>query len=374
MPQFLGFGDGSDGDLTVSVNMTDAPIDSACTGTSGTKILSATNASFAANQLVFIHQSYGSGAGAWELAQIDSYVAGTITLKNNLVNTYSSGAQVLVMKQYNSVVINSGKTVTGKSYDGTVGGIIAWLIKTKISGAGSFAHGGVTGVGSSPTNNNITVGGGFRGGGGWRSSSEAAISGDGSAQLRTHSGNPGGNAGGAGYAGGGDSGGGGGGNGGAGSNGSSNSGGGGTGGATAGSSDLTTMLFGGGGGGGRTDDAEGGHGGSGGGIIFICCDRWALTGSTNLNGGAGYSVLQASGGGGAGGSCLIKARTAVLGSGLITALGGAGGTNTPPPAAGGDGGVGRIRVEACSITGDSNPSASQSAGGQSWCANNNAIL
>src|SRR3990167_4969249 len=42
------FGDGSDGALTVSVDATDAPIDSAFTGTSGASSGSATNASFAA--------------------------------------------------------------------------------------------------------------------------------------------------------------------------------------------------------------------------------------------------------------------------------------------------------------------------------------
>jgi len=43
-----GFGNGSDGALSISADTTDAPIDSACTGTSGSTTLSATNASFAA--------------------------------------------------------------------------------------------------------------------------------------------------------------------------------------------------------------------------------------------------------------------------------------------------------------------------------------
>src|SRR3990167_1471503 len=44
------FGDGSDGTLTISSNTTQAPTDSACTGTATTYSLSATNASFTAGQ------------------------------------------------------------------------------------------------------------------------------------------------------------------------------------------------------------------------------------------------------------------------------------------------------------------------------------
>ena len=44
------FGDGSDGALTISSDTTDAPIDSACTGTKGATTLSATNTSFASGQ------------------------------------------------------------------------------------------------------------------------------------------------------------------------------------------------------------------------------------------------------------------------------------------------------------------------------------
>ena len=89
--------------------------------------MSATNASFAAGQFILIHQTRGTGAGNWELNKIQSYTSGTITTTFALTNDYTSGAQVLVMKQYSSVLIDTGVTLTGKAWNGTVGGIIGWF-------------------------------------------------------------------------------------------------------------------------------------------------------------------------------------------------------------------------------------------------------
>ena len=72
MAQFYNFGNGSDGAATLSG--TDAPVDSSCSGTSATTSLSATNGSFAANQVILIHQTRGSGVGQWEINIIQSYV------------------------------------------------------------------------------------------------------------------------------------------------------------------------------------------------------------------------------------------------------------------------------------------------------------
>ena len=133
MSQYLApvFGTGEDGVLTISSNTTDSPIDSSCSGTSGTTSLSATNASFEAGQLILIHQSRGTGVGQWELNKISSYVAGTITTVLSLSYTYTdsgaSQAQVLVVKQYSGITINSGKTLTAKAWDGNIGGILAYF-------------------------------------------------------------------------------------------------------------------------------------------------------------------------------------------------------------------------------------------------------
>jgi hypothetical protein len=74
------------------------------------------------------------------------------------------------------------------------------------------------------------------------------------------------------------------------------------------------------------------------------------------------------GGGGAGGSILLRAVEANIGTNLLTALGGAGGATPGPQEDGGNGGNGRIRVEACKITGSTTQGeATMVSGGHNWC-------
>src|SRR3954469_13649898 len=91
------FGRSVDGILLISSNTTDAPIDSAFTGSSGTLTGSATNASFSVGQLVYIHQTQGTGAGTQMYNVISSYSAGTIGFYIPLNATYGTGAQILVV-------------------------------------------------------------------------------------------------------------------------------------------------------------------------------------------------------------------------------------------------------------------------------------
>lgn len=348
-----GFGDGSDGNLTISSNTTYAPIDSSCSGTSGTTSLSATNASFATGQIILIHQSRGTGVGGWELNKIAGYTAGTITTSHALTMTYTdsgaSQAQVLVLKQYNNVTINSSTLMT-KAWDGNIGGITAFLAKETVSGSTGIisAAGGNGGNDSS-----VGTGGGYRGGAGVRNSGTTGQAGSGegtsgaSSLQYTTNGNGGGGAKGD------DKWGGGGGNGTVGSNGSSVGGGGtsfGYGGSTSGTASLVTATFGGGGGGGSDYQNEtSGAGGSGGGIVFIFGKNIDLTGlSINLKGGNGQvGAANATGGSGAGGSCLLKSTIATLGTNKIDAS-----ANT----AGADGGVGRIHLDySGSYTGTTTP-------------------
>lgn len=356
MAQFLGFGDGSDGDLNISGNTTDAPIDSSCSGASGGSSLSATNASFVAGQYILIHQSRGTGAGAWEVNRILSYVAGTITTEKVLANTYTdsgdSQAQVLVLKQYSSITIQSGISLTAKAWDGNVGGIVAMLC-------------------SGPTNiiGTITAAGkGFRGGAGV--ANNRSYTGEGSIGASVQKGGTDESANGSGGGGGGQSGGGGawdagGGGGGHATSGENGSGNGaaadaGTGGGTVGSADLTTMLFGGGGGGRSNETGSNTRDGvAGGGIVLIISNSFVITGAISVNG----TSPGTNGGGGAAGSVFIKAVTATLGTNLITATDG---TKTDLSGGGGDG---RIRVEACDITGSTaTPVDSESEGGFDFCA------
>lgn len=294
------FGDGSDSSLTISVNTTQAPIDSACTGTTATKTLSATNASFAAGKPIFIIQTQGANAGRWERNVIQFYTTGTITTQNVLANTYAAGAQVIQLAQYTNVTVNTGITWTAKAWNGTTGGILVFLANGTVTVTGNIIadgkgyRGGITSVGNN----------GYQGEGFSATGTQIALANN---------------------------------NGGGGGVFASTSGG--VGGTIAGSNDLTTMVPGGGGGAGN----NGAVGGNGGGIIFISAATLTVTGtitSLGLQGGAGGNN-NAAAGPGAGGSILLKAQTATLGASLITASGGAaqigGWTNA---AAGGGGGNG----------------------------------
>ncbi len=359
------FGSATDGALTISSNTTEAPIDSACTGTTGTANLAATNASFAADQIILIHQTRGTGAGTWQRNTIDSYTAGAIVLKSNLNASYISGAQVRVMKQYSNVTINSGKTYTVKAWNGTVGGILAFLATGTVTVTGTISANG--GVGGTRTGAGSVAGGavgGFRGGAAVMGDQPTqAYQGEGTVAASAASTAANGNGGGGGRV----------------NYGSSHAGGGGGGNATlgitgtkynlavagvrggiAGTSDLTTMVFGGAGGGaGEEDDSQTiGAGGSGGGIIFITGVTITITGTISANGGDGGDGSQygGGGGGGAGGSILLKAQVATLGTAKITATAGSGGTTSSGQGNGGAGGVGRIHLDYyTSYTGTTSP-------------------
>lgn len=338
-----GFGDDSDGDYAPSTG-TDAPIDSACTGTGGTKSLSATNASFAAGQLILIHQTRGTGVGQWELNKIDSYAAGTITTVDNLIYSYASGAQVLVMPQYSSGLIDTGVTLTAKAYNGTVGGIYAKFCNGTFSIVGTLT---MTGKGFTP-GGSVSIGGQANQGFGTPGSGGAstAANGNGGGGALSDGGNHSG-------------GGGGGGNGASGAAGAGDSGGtGGAAGGSVGNASLVSADFGGAGGGGaRGAGVSGtpGAGSNGGGFGLIISKIITVTGSLPNGGVGGVSGSSSGGGGGGGGggSWLFKGQELTLGSNLVTAPAGAAGGGI---VVGGAGGVGRIHADyKTSITGTTTP-------------------
>lgn len=336
------YGDSSNGVYSPSTS-TDSPIDSACTGTSGTNSLSATNASFAANQPILIHQTRGSGAGAWEYNVISSYVSGTITTKYALTNNYVSGAQVLVLNQYSSATIGGGVTLTVKAWDGSVGGILAWLCNGTTTITGNIVasakgyRGSSTGGGPSPTPGYAgegtvgaatpQIGANGNGGGGGLHNTDGYGAGAGGGNASSGSNGTGqGNATG------------------------------GTGGTSSGNAGLTSMTFGGAGGQASDYTTGRGPGGNGGAIILIASRDIVVTGSVANAGGDGVAVaFQTGSGGGAGGSILFKGKTVTLGSNLVTAAAGVGMTNYPPIPAG-NGSVGRIHIDyAVTPTGTTSP-------------------
>jgi large repetitive protein len=340
------FGVGSDGDYSPSTG-TDNVIDSACTGTSGTTSLSATNVSFAIGQLILIHQTQGTGAGNWELNKIGNYSAGTITTSYSLINTYGTGAQVLVMSQLSSGNIAGGVTITGKAWNGTVGGIYAKFCNGTFTIAGALT----------------LTGKGFRGIANTSDNTEYGYQGEGYSGVGGHSSSPNGNAG---SGGGRRSGGGGGANGLAGSNGLAGNAGDyhGTGGSQVGDASLTSIFLGGAGGSGGSYSGSdtgnrGGLGGTGGGIVLIIAKSIIATTSSIIAGGNNGNNSSGSdgggGGAGAGGSILLKAQILTLGSNLFSALSATGGLGDGP-GTGGASSVGRIHADySKSISGTTNP-------------------
>jgi hypothetical protein len=353
-----GYGKATQGALSTSGNVSDSLTAAGCTGTVSTKSLSATG-SFSAGQLLLIIQWTGSGFGAWELGFVQSYVAGTITLKYNLMNTYVSGAQVVVMKEYSTVAINAGHTVTFSSYDGTKGGVYAIFAKQSINIAGAISVAGSDGVGG------VTSGGagGMRGGdSASNNQGDPAQYADGSSgnKATSSNGNANGTGGGGGKGGSSsvahDGAGGGGGNATSGAVGDGNGAAyNGSGGSTGGNAGLTLMIPGGGGGGGsnRSDSsARESSGAGGGGVVILISPSITVnssTGSINANGG-NEAPSDGAGGAGAGGSVLLKGQVISLGTTKVTATGG---TET---SSGGAGGTGRIHADyMTSISGTTNP-------------------
>lgn len=360
------FGTGKDGSLTVSTTttfkVTISPFGTNSnaygifTGTSGNTSGSVTDAWGFYNpyteigDYVLIHQSYGVGAGNWELNVITGGIpssggTSTLTLKYPLQNTYVTGAQILKVPQYTDFTINNGVTLYPETYNRTYGGIMAF-----------FCNGTTTITGNINANERGFQGGATTGGDGTQGDSSTGF---GSASTSANgSGGGGGGIGNGASAGSG----GGGGNATVGTNGTAGSRIAGVGGSVNGYTALTNFHLGAGGGGGgfRTGQSGGpGAGGYGGAGVFIFTKNLVVTGTVVASGQVG-SVKSGSGshgcgGGGAGGSVLFKTITATLGSNLVQANGASGGVFDVNNQ-GGTGGNGRIHLDyAGSFTGTTTP-------------------
>jgi hypothetical protein len=349
------FGTGKDGSLTVATDSvfkinnspftTNANAYGTFTGTSGNTSGSVSDgygfwtSYVTVGDYVLIHQSYGTGAGNWELNVVTGGIpssggSSTLTFKYPLQNTYVGGCQIIKVPQFTDVTINNGVTLYPLEYNRSYAGIMAF-----------FCNGTTTITGNINANARGYQGGTTTGGDGNQGDSSIGY---GSASTSANgSGGGGGGIGNGASAGSG----GGGGNGTAGANGTAGSRIAGVGGSIDGDTALTDFNLGGGGGGGgfRTGQSGGpGNGGYGAAGIFIFTKNLVVTGSIVASGQTG-SVKSGSGshgcgGGGAGGSVLFKTITATLGSNLVQANGGAGGffdSNNN----GGTGGSGRIHLD-----------------------------
>lgn len=345
------FGGGGDGALTVSGNSTHSCANQSASGTSGgTTVTLDAAGTFANGDIVILHQTRGTtggGAGMWELNKIASGAGTTtLTMAYSLINTYtdsgSDQAQIVEVKEYSSVTVNTGVTYSAPAWDGNVGGILAFMCIGTVNIVGSlnatsmgFRGGsmtssqGGTGEGTGGASSNTTSANGNGGGGGCRTPQDHGNSGAGGGHSATGGNGPQHN------------------------EFSLDSGTLASGGNSAGAAALTTMVFGGGGGAGGHDSGGGSTspvGGDGGGIVMVFGKTITVSGAITTAGDQGGYHNQnhnGGGGGGAGGSVLIKGQVVTLGSSLVTAAAGAGqwGCDTQHSNLSGAGTTGRIHCD-----------------------------
>jgi hypothetical protein len=354
------YGSGADGALnasgsTVQIDTTLSPV----SGSAGTtQIHLGAPTGFAAGKVIFLHQSQGTGAGAWELNLIASISGGNAITAFPLAHTYapdaSSPAQAVVVPQYTTVNIPAGTQVSAPKWNGAVGGILVFQAQTSVQVSGSI----------------VMDAAGFRGGPSTTSTNQRGESGESSVGTfltgaKSNNGEGGGGGGACNPSVGGSGGH-------ATAAGASNASLGcyGTGGTASGdTSDLSLMLFGGGGGGAgaSTYVPSSLPGGGGGGIVYLTTPALNVTGKVSANGGMwqGSDIPAGTGctynglsGSGAGGSIYLSATSGALSGITATGYASSGTRNcgTGNWVVNGNGGAGRIHLTG-GITGTTSPAA-----------------
>ncbi len=373
-------GTGIDGALNINasnivINNYTQVTATAAAGNTTLSVTSTTN--FAAGRLIMVLQSTGiatipasgnqtsinltnNAVGRFELVRIASVTSNTITLVSPLRYGYTANVtQVITVPEYTTVTINSTRSIIAGAWNGSTGGVLAFLCQGTVTNNGTIS----------------AASRGFRGGlaivdvsgsSGCTGLDEAAPTGaqkgEGIANTRygatqTGRGNVA-NAGGGGVCS--STGGGGGGNGGAGGRGGNSDDGnrvvGGLGGVATNGSLYDYLSFGGGGGAGHVSASSGSNGGAGGGIIFIRCNSFS-GGTITASGGLASSTatVDGAGGGGAGGTIHIRC-VGTFSATTIQAAGGAGGScnSGAPTGPGGGGAGGRILIQANGYAGSPN--------------------
>lgn len=338
---FISYGDGSDGALTISSANTVVNDYTYLTGDefSGGTLLEVNNSAGFSNGdevlIVQMQNGLGGTAGQYEFAEISSTTAGSITISTGLEESYFSGSfdtssasatQIIRVPEYTNITVNDGASITAPAWNGFTGGIVVF----KANGTADFNNTGEINVDEK----------GFRGGTcGSCGNSDWGTQGEGTLGLGGESLAANGNGGGGGY----------------GPSGVSGEPGAGGGCGTSGNDGLSTnnssggnalcgndkIVLGGGAGAGGDND-----GGSpfpedidGAGAAFISCQTITNI-NASANGEAGIAPGGAGGaaGGGAGGTILIYGDS--ISTGTITANGGTGGADNDD--LGGSGGNGII--------------------------------
>ncbi|GAB4093256.1 adventurous gliding motility protein AgmC [Flaviaesturariibacter terrae] len=381
-----GVGTGRDGALTVSstglvVNVYTAVTADISAGSTSVSVNSTTG--FAAGDLVMIWQATGytgavvgsassidltaSPVGRWELSRVTAVAANSLSLASSFSNSYTASVtQVIRVPEYTNVTINAGRSISAIAWNGSTGGIVAFLVNGTLTNNGSVdVRGRGFRAGQGVDDPTFSMGCG--------SLSEAgpmgAQRGEGIANLfygvsSTGRGNYANGAGGgvcylSGGAGGGNRGAGGqGGNSDLGTDGSRPVGG--LGGASISASDYNHLFLGGGGAAGHSADVAGG---AGGGVLFVRASALSGAGTYLASGSAASTSNFGGSGGGAGGTIYLRVVGAAT-AGNIQAIGGVGGsTNNFDVGPGGGGGGGWILFQKGS--GTAAPTATSTVAGSS---------
>ncbi|MFY0563462.1 adventurous gliding motility protein AgmC [Archangium lansingense] len=375
----FGLGDGHNGPLTVAgpntvINSYAQVTTSLAAGSTSIPIGTCTGdlTCFTAGDLVMVFQMTGlpapaSGAqapidlgsstvGRWELARVATVTASTLELTAPLAGAYAANVtQVIRVPEYINVTIAAGRSISAPAWDGSTGGIVAFLATGLVTNNGQINANALGFRGGQYVNDLAALPGCLELD---EAAPKGAQKGEGVANSRygtTYTGR--GNV--ANGAGGGvcfKSGGGGGGHGGGGGQGgraaeATTRDVGGLGGAALTYPQLTQLTFGGGGGAGHGSDATGTPGGRGGGAIFIRASQLTGTGGITASGGqGGGAASDGASGGGAGGAIYLRfARTADCTS--IAATGGLGGAvNAIRVGPGGGGGGGQVLLQSAGGT------------------------
>ncbi|MFY2557212.1 adventurous gliding motility protein AgmC [Corallococcus terminator] len=375
----FGLSDGSSGNLDVKI--ADSPftpnkyVALGQSAAQGATILQLTGTvpPLAANDLVMIIQSTGlspvptrgtqtavdlSGGGLptvgqWELAQVQSSTTTSVTLTRKLAYSYTApGAQLVTVPRYQAVTVRADAEITAAPWDGSKGGVLAFLANGALTNNGTIDASGLGLRGGAYLSDSSAACGGSADGNVGQSGEDIVPAQVYSVQNSTNGGG-GGSCNGGGGGGGGN--GGWGGVGGYGKQGSNNINGG-KGGVALSGSTMNWLTFGGGGGSGHlrsTPPPTGGAGGRGGGIIFIRAASLSGVGSIVADGedGVASSGTLVGHGGGAGGTLHLR----FTGNGTcdpdtVTAVGGkgsnSGGGGAPDMGPGGGGGGGRVFFQA----------------------------
>ncbi|WP_225888062.1 adventurous gliding motility protein AgmC [Myxococcus xanthus] len=384
----FGRGDGSSGALTI--NAANPPINTYTRVTAAAPagqsfVTVESSAGFAVGNLVMVFQATGLAApasgsqapvnltggpvGRWELSRIQSLTATRLNFTQSLTVAFgATGTQAIRVPEYTSVTVNAAGSITAQPWNGTTGGVLAFLSQGAVNNAGAIHADGQ----------------GFRGAFAWNGDGDGctgldeawpggASKGEGLVPARfggevfpvagtSGRGNIA-NAGGGGVCH--NSGGGGGSNAGAGGIGGRTWSGevnptvsramGGLGGASLDFDAVSHGLFGGGGGAGHGNDDAAGEGSAGGGFVFVRAASLSGAGRVSANGLAGGNALgdgnDAAGGAGAGGTVYLRV-TGVLNcsANQVSARGGNGGSTIfPEHGTGGGGGGGRVLVQGATV-------------------------